>query len=302
MRFKKLDLNLLPVLDVLLKTESVSRSAEQMFITQSAMSNALARLRDYFNDPLLVQVGRELRRTPLGDELSTEIRPLILQIETLMERRAGFDPAVSDRSFGIALSDYSLRTYMAGFVAALRQEAPNLTIHLLSIGESPDLLLTRADVQLVIAPREICSDQHPSELLLTDSICCVAARESRHPRTKFSKAQFEAASHVVFMPQEGGESFTTESCRRAGLNINPRVTTFSFESMCDMVNGTDLVGIVQRRLAEKAIADGKRLRIIRPPISLPLLHQLIQWHAARGADPALEWLRSKLREAVSNST
>lgn len=97
MRFKNLDLNLLVALDLLLKERNISRAAEKLHITQSAMSNALARLRDYFGDELLVQVGRRMELTPRAELLREPVRDILVRIESSVTATPRFDPAESDR-------------------------------------------------------------------------------------------------------------------------------------------------------------------------------------------------------------
>lgn len=298
MRFKRLDLNLLPMLDSLLRTQSVSQSAKELFITQSAMSNALARLRNHFQDPLLVQVGRQMQPSPLAEELRSELRALMLSTEAIAQRKAGFDPASSIRSFGIALSDYSLRTFLAPVVPTLVAQAPGISLQLIALRQQPEELLNRADIHLVIAPSAICAQQHPSELLMRDEICCIVSQASAHPQERFTKSAFNKAEHIVFRPADGDEDLTLQACRDAGLHMNPKVSTFSFESMCEMVKGTALVGIIQRRLADLAASHDPAVRVVAMPSPLPRLDQMVQWHRAHSHDAALAWLRSQLMAAA----
>lgn len=301
MRFKKLDLNLLPVLDTLIRTRNVSRAAEEMFISQSAMSNALARLRDYFDDPLLIQVGREMRPSPFAEELTSELRSTMLRIETLTEKRAAFDPRQSERRFGIALSDYSLRTFIAQFISELLRQAPGISIDLLDIRDHPDTLLNRSDIQILIAPKEVCSARHPSALLVRDRLCCVVGSESSHPSSIFTTEEFNRCAHIIFRPPDGSESFTLQACNNAGLNVSAKISTFTFESMCDMVRGTNLVGIIQHRLASLSQRERGGLRIVDMPHELPQLDLMIQWHSARSEDLALKWLIGELKSAVKGT-
>lgn len=106
MRFRRLDLNLIVYLDALLAERSVSRAAERVHISQSAMSDALARLRDYFQDKLFVQVGRSMVPTPLAQSMAQPVRDVLLQIESVASSNVQFDPLNSRRKIGILASDY----------------------------------------------------------------------------------------------------------------------------------------------------------------------------------------------------
>jgi LysR family nod box-dependent transcriptional activator len=106
MRFRHLDLNLIIYLDALLTERSVSRAADRVHISQSAMSDALARLRDYFQDKMFVQVGRSMVPTPLANSIAQPVRDILLQIESVASSNVQFDPRTSQRKIGILASDY----------------------------------------------------------------------------------------------------------------------------------------------------------------------------------------------------
>ncbi|MGD4540209.1 LysR family transcriptional regulator, partial [Xanthomonas citri pv. citri] len=106
MRFERLDLNLLVALDVLIAERSVSAAAKRLHLSQPAVSGALNRLREFFRDDLLVQVGRQMVLTPKADELADPVRDALLLIRTRITQPAGFDPATAEREFTIVASDY----------------------------------------------------------------------------------------------------------------------------------------------------------------------------------------------------
>jgi LysR family transcriptional regulator, nod-box dependent transcriptional activator len=112
MRFKRLDLNLLVALDLMLRLRSISRAAEQMNMSQSAMSNALTRLRQYFDDPLLVQVGRRLELTPRAEAMQDAVRDILVRVDAAISSEVEFDPAQSNREFSILLSDFTMQVLM----------------------------------------------------------------------------------------------------------------------------------------------------------------------------------------------
>src|SRR5471032_1661194 len=112
MRFNRLDLNLLVALDALLDERKITRAAERLSLSQSAISGMLARLREYFDDELLVPVGRNLELTPLARELVTPVRNVLLQIQTVVAINPEFDPATASRHFKIASSDYVIGIFL----------------------------------------------------------------------------------------------------------------------------------------------------------------------------------------------
>lgn len=298
MRFRKLDLNLLAALDTLIRTRNVSRAAEEMHLTQSAMSNALARLRDHFGDALLVPVGRRMELTALGETLCEPVRDIIVRIGVAMEITPSFDPAASTRRFGIVLSDYTMNLLMPAFLKRLAQRAPQIRIDLQPQNIFPHRLLESGEADLLITLDLYASPTHPSQPLWEDRLCCVVDADSSHPHRRFTRAAFEAAGHVTMLPPRGGESYAMRACREKGLKVRSELTTYAFASMGVLVRGTERVAIVQKRLARRLVAQDRGLRIVGMPVALPPLHEAVQWHSARAHDPALSWVREQLIAAV----
>ena len=294
MRFRKLDLNLLAALDALFRHRNVSRAAEELFISQSAMSNALGRLRDYFDDPLLIQIGRRMEVSPLGLNLAAQVRDILVQIETATSTARPFHPAEAVQRITMIVSDYSLHTIIPPFLAAMSHKAPGLSFDLRAQQTLPHLLLERGEADLLLAPRPFLSQEHPSEILFTDDFCCIV--DANHPLRgpRLERADFEASGHVVMQPPNGGESFALRICRDAGLTLHEEVRTFSFASMPLLVAGTQRIALIQRRLALTQ-ANNPTLRLVEAPMDLPALEQAVQWREHRDRDPLLTWIRAELR-------
>ena len=298
MRFKNLDLNLLVALDTLIRVRNVSRAAEEMFITQSAMSNALGRLRQYFDDPLLIQVGRTMELSPLAVALEPALRDIIVRIEVAVVSTPSFVPEESTRNFNLVVSDYTLHTIMPPFIAKLAERAPGITVNLQPQQAHPHVLLDRGEADLLIAPTIFCSSNHPSEVLLEDSICCVVDSSGKWARNGLTKESFETAGHIIMQPPNGGESFVQRIFDKAGIKTRIEITTYSFSSRPRLVIGSDRIALVQRKLAEKLQGVGG-ISIIDPPFAVPKLEQSIHWHSYRTRDTALLWIREQLREVAA---
>ena len=173
MRFNKLDLNLLVALDHLLNLRSVSGAAARMNMTQSAMSNALLRLREYFGDDLLVKIGRRMELTPRGEALKDAVRDVLVRVEWTIATTADFDPARSDRQFNVLVSDYTLATLVPKVLALCRMAGSTVRFNFLHQVDGPEQLLERGDVDLLIIPKEFCSRQHPFEIILEEEFCAI---------------------------------------------------------------------------------------------------------------------------------
>lgn len=296
MRFRNLDLNLLAALDALFRHRNVSRAAEELFISQSAMSNALGRLRAYFNDPLLIQIGRRMELSPLGTNLAAQVRDILVQVDTATSTARAFNPAEAVQRITLIVSDYSLHTVIAPFLAAMARQAPGLTFDIRAQQTLPHLLLERGEADLLLAPLPFCSREHPAEVLFTDDFCCVVDAKRPDTADRLTREDFETSGHIVMQPPNGGESFGVRLCREAGLALREEVRTFSFASMPLLVAGTHRIALVQRRLA-LVHQNNPALRMVEPPVVLPPLEQAVQWREHRDRDPLLAWLRAELRQS-----
>ena len=141
MRFKRLDLNLLVALDHLLELQSVSVAADRMHMSQSAMSNALTRLRTYFDDPLLVQVGRKMVLTPRAESMRAPVRDILVRVEATIETDPVFRPEDSDREFSILLSDYTMQVLIPHLFALTHEIVALVLFRLLPQTKKPYVML-----------------------------------------------------------------------------------------------------------------------------------------------------------------
>ncbi|MBE3637605.1 LysR substrate-binding domain-containing protein [Mangrovicoccus algicola] len=298
MRFNRLDMNLLAALDILLKTRSVTQAAEEMFITQSAMSNALGRLRTYFDDPLLVQVGRGMELSPLAETLQAPVREIMLRVESATRIRPQFDPATDEREFSVVLSDYTLALIGAALSRRVAEEAPGITLNLRPQHAQPAQLLDRGEADLLIVPDFLGAPDQESCPVFEDSLVVLVAQDGPHAAQDMTLARFAAAPQVLMEPTTGQESFSAVAMRGAGIVPRKVLSLFLFSAIPDLIRGTDRVALIQRRLAEKAVPQGGLL--IRPaPFEAPPLRQSIRWQAHRGNDPGLRWLRDLILDCAA---
>lgn len=296
MRFRKLDLNLLVSLNALLAERSITRAAEQLHVTQSGMSNALARLREYFGDELLVQVGRRMEMTPLALRLQPEVRGLLARVDATLTLAADFDPATSDRQFVLQVSDYSLQTVVPHLLALAAREGPRVRFELVPLDDQR--LLDRGEIDLLIMPRAHGHPEHPVETLLFEDMTCVLWRESPLAQGPLTLERYMDAAHVVVRPASGlppvFDGWFTESL---GRTRRVEVTSYSLASLPHLVAGTERIATIHARVARRMAAA---LPVVLRPVPLPMprLELVMQWPQSRQDHGALRWLRDLLKRSV----
>lgn len=293
MRFQKLDLNLLVALDNLIELRSVTATAERMHMSQSAVSNSLSRLRHYFDDDLLVQVGRRMELTARAEELRIPVRDVLVRIESGIIQSQDFDPVESERIFKIILSDNTLTILMPQVLALAEEQGARVGFELMPQQREPFLSVESGEADIVIAPQHILHPGLPSELLWQDSFVCVAWSVGRFGQSAPSLQDYSAARHVRMAPPGGAPSFEQQQISALGIERTVDVTCFSFAAMAHLVVGTDRLATVHSRLARK-LANALPVVIHPLPFDLPKLDTSMQWHSYKSRDPGIKWLRNLL--------
>jgi len=294
----RFDLNLLVTLDALLVEKNVTRAGLRMNLSQSAMSGALARLREFFHDELLVPMGRKMVLTPLAEDLVQPVRDVLLQIQSTIESKPHFDPATSHRHFMLAVSDYVTSVLMIDFIRSLQCQAPSITFELRPVGQGASEGIESGKLDFMIAPEPFVSAVHPKEILFEDTHTCVVWSRNRKVGASISVEQYLSLGHVIVHVGEiGSANYDERALRAMNYRRNIEVVTPSFDLAPQLVIGTERIATVATKLARKY----ERLlpiKLLPVPIDIPPMIEVLQWHRAHNQDPAHLWLRSHLRRAV----
>jgi LysR family transcriptional regulator, nod-box dependent transcriptional activator len=294
LRFKKLDLNLLLALDAMLAERSVSAAARRLFLSQSATSGALGRLREHFNDELLVSVGRRMILTPFAQSIVEPVRRLMLQIETTVGSGARFQPETAARKFTISASDYVTEVLLAGLVVEVAKQAPGVILEFVPSIENPAGPLEAGDIDLLITPDIFASPGHPSELLFEDEHVVVGWSGNPRLGQPLNADTFFDLGHVAVRFARG-RAPTFADLQIAKLPGQRRIETIaaSFSSVPRMLIGTSRVAVMHRRLA-RLYEKNMPLSVHALPFDFPPLREVIQSHSVRLPDEGLGWLKQLL--------
>jgi LysR family nod box-dependent transcriptional activator len=299
MRFGHLDLNLLVALDALLTERSITLAGQHLHLSQSAVSAALGRLRDYFGDELLVQAGRRMVPTAVGADLAGPVRKILLEIQATVATRPAFDPASSDRRFALMMSDYVALVLMVDVVRRVAKLAPGISFELVHNNVlAPAEHLDHADIDLLIMPADTVSGGHSKEGLFVDDYVCVAWAENSDVGDELNLETYLNAGHVILQWSRGRTPNLDEFVlSKMGLKRRIEVIAMNFGMLPNFVVGTRRLATVQRRLAEHYIKT-MPLKILEAPLDLPVLDESVHWNSAFDQDPACKWLRKVLRDVA----
>ena len=197
MRFHRLDLNLLVALDALLTTQNVTRAAERLCLSQSAMSGCLARLRAHFEDELIVPVGRRMVLTPLGSGLVRPLRELLAETEALVTAKPSFDPSRSERSFSIITSDYAAQVLMPKVLQRLAGEAPRVKVTIDVLTEESVENFEHGDTELLLIAEQFAAKTCDRDHIFDDEYVCVAWQGNKGVGRSLSIRQYLSMPHAV---------------------------------------------------------------------------------------------------------
>lgn len=299
MHLKGLDLNLLVVLDALLAEKNITRTGERINLSQSATSGALARLREFFGDPLLTQVGQRMELTPLAEALAKPVRDLILQGEAIIDKNQGFRPETSKRTFRLNMSDYTAAVVLSRALQRIHQQAPQVRLEITSVLDEPTTeYLERGHLDLIVSPSVMTSPNHPSEHLFDDQLVAVVWAENPIVQQGVSLEAYLAGGHIVArfsrtLTWAIDEVFLS----RAGYQRRIDVAASSFSMLINQVVGTHLIATIHERFA-RFYAHYFPIRIFPCPVPIPPHEVKLQWHRFHDGDAGIQWLREILREAA----
>jgi LysR family transcriptional regulator, nod-box dependent transcriptional activator len=298
MRYHKLDLNLLTALKALLTEKNVTRAGESVHITQPAMSGILARLREYFGDPLIVPVGRKMELTPLAESLVEPLTDALLRIDATITTRPEFNPLTTNRRFSVVASDYSINVLLLEVLRRVHQEAPGLSVEFRTPSESAPAELEEGEVDFIINPESQNSPMQSGVVLFEDSYVIVVDADNQEVGDSIGIEQYLALRHVAFKSGKFGlPHLETWVANRYRDERRVEVITHSFSLLPRLVVGTARIATMHTRLAQQC-AQTLPVRLVKPAFEIPRLVEVLQWHKYRDLDPGSMWFRDMIIEGA----
>ncbi len=293
---RRIDLNLLVILDALLGEQHVTRAAERLHLSQPAVSHALARLRDLLGDPLLVRAGSGLAPTARALELAAPLAETLAQVQSLLAPNT-FDPASARRTFRLAMSDYGAAIILPGLIRTLRAEAPGIDLqisHASREGMVEGLLNGDIDLAAGVLP------ELPGELrstpLFEERYVCLLDRQSLPAGGVLDLPTYLSRPHVLLEMRGSGtpEIERTLTALRERRRVAISLPHWSVAPR--FISGTDLILTVASRALNEV--DDESLIVVPPPFEIAPFTFVSAWHKRRGGDQALNWLNRRIEQGI----
>jgi DNA-binding transcriptional LysR family regulator len=296
-----LDLNLLKVLDAILRERSVTRAAGSLGTTQSAVSHSLNRLRDYFHDPLFVKEAEGMVATRKAEALRQPVTEVIGVLRQRIISEASFDPAGASRAFTLCMTDMGELVFLPPLVELFRRHAPGCRLRTLQVPtEQIEGLLGAGDADLALgsvrAPAEILFRQR----LFMHSFVAIVSTRNREVGAKLSLKQFERLPHVaVALTGKPGSTYDAVLDEQ-GVQRNVVLTTPHFLTVPLLLERQpELIATVPVELA-KVFERYGAVRSLQLPVSLPPFALDQYWHSRFHHDPAIVWLRELVKRTFEH--
>lgn len=296
------DLNLLSIFDALMVERSVSKAAGRVFLSQSAMSHALNRLRGLLDDPILVRTEKGMMPTPRALSMEVPIREALTKIQHNLSATESFNAGTSRQTFVIYSTEFFECAFLPLLSARLQKIAPRIKLVTEILTQYiPESGLTNGEIDFIIGVENGVSI--PKRLQIQpwfeDSLTCIVRKDNPVIGDRISLAQFTRIPQVIHstLGTPFRFSFLDRWLEANKLSRPVAVTTSGFLSASMIVSETDYLMTLPMRLAQKLV-DAMDLRIVEPPSDFPNYKLSLIWHPLYGKDPSRLWFRDQLLDIV----
>jgi len=309
MNISKVDLNLLVYLDVLLREKNVTRAANQLSITQPAMSNGLKRLRELFADPILVRTSDGMTPTQRALQLQPVIRDVLSKLEASIQPDVEFEPERSERTFRIMASDYAESTLLLEVIRELGLQAPNITLDVITPSDVTFHDVEQGKVDMAINRFEELPLSFHQKVVWYDSFSCVINHQNPL-LDKFDLPAYLAGQHIWVSKTGFGVGVGVDPTEiqklgwvdaellKVGKTRNIRVFTRHYHAALQLAKEQNLIATLPTRVAQ-VYKDDPNVVILDPPFDIPPIALKMAWSALLHHDAGHIWLRRLIIEVAS---
>ena len=305
MNIARVDLNLLVYLDVLLRECNVTRAAEELGISQPAMSNSLRRLRDLFGDPILVRTSDGMTPTDRALELQPMVRKVLSAAEQAILPKTEFEPMESNRIFRIMASDYTESTLLPVLLRQLRKQAPNIRLDIMTPSDVSFHDVERGKVDMVINRFDSLPQSFHQVHLWDDSFSCIMS--ANNPvKDRWSLESYLSSKHIwvsktgmgvgVGMTPDDVQrlGWVDEALSKQGVKRDISLFTRHYQVALLLAEQDDLIVTIPS-MSAKSIANSDKVVILYPPFEIERMRLKMVWSPLLQHDPGHRWLRQLIK-------
>jgi DNA-binding transcriptional LysR family regulator len=284
----------------MLSERNVTRTARRLCVSQPAVSNALARLRKTFGDPLFVRSPRGMVPTPRAIALESPLRFALGRVaQALDSDSAPFDPRTTRRSFALAATDYVEFVLLTPLVQRLEREAPGISLNVYPIVQRPPWHeLESGEIEIALGPVRTAPKSLKRQALFRDHVVCIVRKDHPRVRGEMTLERYLSLSHVEAVPV-GTQALADRILATLGHVRRIGVTVRHFLAAPHVVAGSDHCFTLAARMA-MPLAEAYPLRVLPVPFEVPEFTMATYWHERSHVDAGHRWLRSVIAQVASS--
>lgn len=308
MNISRIDLNLLVYLDALLREQNVTKAADQLGITQPAMSNSLRRLRELFNDPLLIRTSQGMTPTTRAQELMPQVRNILSNVEKVVQPAAQFDLAQSDRLFRIMASDYAESTLIPALLNSIRETAPHIRFDILTPSDVTFQDVEKGKVDMAINRFDYLPQSFHQVNVWRDNFTCLMSKH-HCAANNFSLETYLEADHIwvsktgmgVGVGVSPGDTqrlgWVDDALDSLGKKRHIKIFTRHYQVATLLTQQPDLIATLPKQAA-KVYATSNELVMRAPPFPIVPIELKMAWSPLLHHNPGHTWLRRLIVEVA----
>ena len=291
MQFGTLHLNQLLLIDALTRNSNLSEAAEDIGLTQSAASHALARLRRELQDSIFIRTSEGMRPTPYGIRLAASVRDALQSLRAGLDRHSEFVPGTSSRTFNVIMSDVSQMLYLPRLLPRLSAEAPGVTLRVRALpSKAPHLILESGEVDLAVGAFSRLIAGCRQKRLYRERYVCVVRQGHPQFEQGMTAEAFCSVPQALVDPRGYVHERLDRWLALQKVRRTPKLHVPYFLSLPLVIARSNLLVVMASRVA-KIYAEVLPLKIMPPPVKLPAYDTRLFWHERFHRDPANRWLR-----------
>ena len=298
MNLNKVDLNLFIVFDAIYTEANLTRAGQIVGITQPAVSNALARLRETFNDPLFVRTAQGMVPTPMAQNIIGPVRNALQLLRVSVQESRTFNPLQANTTFRISMPDLTEAVVLPPLFQRLRRLAPNVKIESMLAKRretTKELAAGRLDFAMDAPLNTDPQVRHVK--LLEDRYVCAMRRGHPLAKDKLSVEEYLSLSHIHISSRRSGLGMVDLALGKMGQQRKIALRSQHYMMATQVIQQTDMAVTVPERFARR-----HDLHQIPLPVDIPPLETHIYWHESTDQDPANRWMREQMIEIAQQVT
>ena len=296
--WRNIDLNLLVTFSYLYRHRSVSIAAKKSYVSQSAMSHSLARLRQLFDDPLFVRKGHKMEPTEHAHHIAPILHQLLETIAQDLLTKSAFDPSKYTGVCRIGLTDYAEFIFAPALYDEIRRNAPDAQVSFVNVNRSNYVSLVEQEkLDIVIGSMPVLEDDFESRYLYTEKHVCLADKKALNLDGELTREVFAGIEQALVSPDGSLSTQVDKKLAEHGLSRRVTLASRNFLTVRSLLKRRRLIAIVPEKMAQAEGFDDQLVTFI-PPVPVADFDIAVLWHSSRNNDDKNIWLRTLVERVI----